>query len=125
MAISGFSETFRLAPFISLPIVSSCVVVALFEIASGKLPPDAIERHYEAEAKNVFGHDAKKVKGQYVEQGFGSAINQTRNSIEAYRKYHSGDPDFAETLARMERELVETNRRRAAVRLAPEGRSAT
>lgn len=82
-------------------------------IARGELPPDAIEKYYEGEAKNVFGHDAKVVMGQWVEQGFGSAINQTRNSIEAYKKYHSGDPGFAENVKRMETELVESNKKRA------------
>ena len=82
-------------------------------IERGELPPDAIEKHYEAEAKNVFGQDAKKHKGEYVEQGIGSAKNQTRNSIESYKKYHKDDPDFAENLKRMEAELAESNKRRA------------
>ena len=81
-------------------------------IARGELPPDAIEKHYEAEAKNVFGHDAKKIKGEYVEQGVGSAGNQSRNSIESYKKYHKDDPDFAMQLARMEKELAESNKKR-------------
>ncbi len=66
----------------------------------------------------MFGHDAKKVKGQYVEQGFGSAKNQTRNSIESYKKYHKGDADFAENLKRMEAELADTNKRRGAKKAA-------
>ena len=82
-------------------------------IARGELPPDAIKQYYDNEAKNVFGHDAKKVKGQYVEQGLGSPHNQTRNSIDSYKKYHKDDPDFTETLARMEKELAEANKRRA------------
>jgi|SRR5665213_3229576 len=87
-------------------------------IERGELPPDAIEKYYEAEAKNVFGHDAKKVKGQYIEQGMGSAKNQTRNSVDSYKKYHKDDPDFKEQLARMEAELVESNKLRAKRRAA-------
>lgn len=83
------------------------------QIERGNLPPDAMERYYEDEAKNVFGHDAQKVNGEYVEQGFGSAGNQTRNSIESYKKHHKGDPDYTETVARMEKELADSNKRRA------------
>ena len=82
-------------------------------IERGELPPDAIEKHFEAEARNVFGADAKKIKGVYIEQGHGSAKNQTRNSIEAYRKYGKDEPDYKEHLARMEDELKESNKRRA------------
>ena len=82
-------------------------------IARGELPADAIEKYYEGEAKNVFGHDAKKIKGEYVEQGVGSAGNQTRNSIESYKKYHKDDHDCAEHLARMEKELAESSKKRA------------
>jgi hypothetical protein len=90
-------------------------------VERGELPPDAIEKHYEAEAKNVFGHDAKKVKGEYVEQGIGSPGNQTANSIAAYKKYcnpanpkaSDPDPNFTENLARMEKELADSNKKRA------------
>jgi hypothetical protein len=81
-------------------------------IQRGELPPDAIKKYYDDEARNVFGFDAKKTRKGYIEQGYGSAQNQTRNSIEAYKKYHSNEPDFAEHLKRMEAELVESNERR-------------
>jgi hypothetical protein len=81
-------------------------------IARGELPPDAIEKYYDAEARNVFGHDAKKVKGEYIEQGIGAAGNQSRNSIESYKKYHKDEPGYTETLARMEKELAESNKKR-------------
>lgn len=81
-------------------------------IDRGELPADAIKQHFDSEAKNVFGHDAKKVRGRYIEQGLGSPQNQTRNSIESYRKYGKGEPDYEATLARMEKELAETNERR-------------
>jgi hypothetical protein len=31
------------------------------EIEAGILPPDYLDRHYEAVARNVFGFDAKKI----------------------------------------------------------------
>ena len=81
-------------------------------IERGELPPDAIEKHYEAEARNVFGHDAKKIKGEYIEQGIGSPKNQTRNSVESYKKYGKDEPNYKETLARMEAELADSIKRR-------------
>jgi hypothetical protein len=87
------------------------------EIAAVTLPPDAIKRYREEEDRNVYGHDAKRRRdGSYIEQGVGSAGNQTRNSIEAYKKYHSNEPDFEKQVARMEKELVESDARRAAER---------
>jgi hypothetical protein len=85
-------------------------------IASGDLPADAIEQYYKAEALNVFGFDAKKRRDGkgYQEQGYGSAGNQTRNSIEAYKKYCSHEVDFERNLARMEKELAESDARRRA-----------
>lgn len=55
-------------------------------IRKGQLPPDAIEKHFEAEALNVFGHDAKKVKGEFVEQGIGSKGHETANHFAALLK---------------------------------------
>ena len=86
------------------------------QIAEGKLPPDAIKQYYDAEALNVFGFDAKKRRDGkgYHEQGYGSPGNQTRNSIDAYKKYCSHEPDFEKNVAKMERELSESNERRRA-----------
>lgn len=50
----------------------------------------------------VYGHDSRTEGGEPVEQGLGSAAQPTRNSIEAYKRWHKTDPDFKETLARME-----------------------
>jgi hypothetical protein len=87
------------------------------EIAAGTLPPDAIKQYYADERRNVFGFDHKVDRsGKPIEQGIGSPGNQSRNSIEAYRKYHSHEPDFEKTLARMMRELAESDARRAAER---------
>ncbi len=55
-------------------------------IDKGQLPRDAIEKHFEAEALNVFGHDAKKVKGEFVEQGIGSKGHETANHYAAHLK---------------------------------------
>jgi hypothetical protein len=85
------------------------------QIAAGELPPHAIKQYYEDEARNVYGHDAKRRRdGSYIEQGIGSPGNQNRNSIEAYRKYCSHEPDFEKNLARMEAELKAANDRRRA-----------
>ena len=78
-------------------------------IQRGELPPDAIKKYYDDEARNVFGFDAVKTRKGYVEQGVGSAKNQSRNSIEAYKKYGKDEPDFKEHLLRMEKELAESN----------------
>jgi hypothetical protein len=42
----------------------------------------------------------------------GSAGNQTQSSIDAYRKYAKDEPDHERHVARMERELVESQARR-------------
>jgi hypothetical protein len=56
-------------------------------IDKGELPPDAIERHFEAEARMVFGVDAKKdARGNFIEQGIGSKGNETANHFAAIRK---------------------------------------
>lgn len=56
-------------------------------IREGKLPADAIEKHFEAEAKNVFGADATKDrKGNFVEQGIGSKGHETANHFAALLK---------------------------------------
>jgi hypothetical protein len=49
-------------------------------IEKGELPPDAIELQREAEARMVFGVDAKKdAKGNFIEQGIGSRGNESAN----------------------------------------------
>ena len=65
----------------------------------------------------MFGFDHKVDRsGKPIEQGVGSPGNQSRNSIEAYKKYCSHEPDFEKNLARMQRELAEADARRAAER---------
>src|SRR4029077_2640856 len=87
------------------------------EIAAGKLPPDAIKQYYADERRNVFGFDHKTDRsGKPIEQGIGSPGNQTENSIAAYKKYHASDVDYERTLARLQKELDESNARRAAER---------
>lgn len=87
------------------------------QIDMGALPKDAIETYFEGEAKNVFGHDAKKDRqGNYKEQGIGAKGNETSNHFlalkkaeaqgheppgsydEAVREIWKRDPDRAEKL---------------------------
>jgi hypothetical protein len=85
------------------------------KMATGELPPDYLERHYQAVANNVFGVDHKRDrKGSPIEQGIGAPGNQTRNSINAYKKWCSADPDYAETLKKMEAQLVDSHQARNA-----------
>ena len=63
--------------------------------------------------RTVYGVDHKVDRlGRPIEQGRGSAKNQTVQSVEAYRRYGKDEPDYKENLARMEKELAETNERR-------------
>lgn len=76
-------------------------------IEQGQLPKDFLERHYDAVDANVFGHDAPKdANGNRIEQGIGSPVNMTRNSIEAYRKYGKDEPGFDEHVKRMQEQLA-------------------
>jgi hypothetical protein len=93
------------------------------KIDAGQLPLDYMDLVADARTRNVYGHDYSTDRdGNPIEQGVGSAQNQTRNSIAAYKKYcdpknpkaADPDPNFAENLKRMEKELVESNTRRAA-----------
>ena len=53
-------------------------------IRKGELPPDALERQAESEAKNVFGADAKRDKnGKFIEQGIGSKNHESLNHFTA------------------------------------------
>ena len=89
---------------------------------AGQLAPDFLERYHEAVEKNVFGFDHKKdEQGNPIEQGVGSAGNQTMNSINAYRKYAKYEPGFNEkeflaNVERMKAELTACNKVRAAAR---------
>jgi len=86
-------------------------------IQNGELPPDAIKQYYADERRNVFGFDHKVDRNNKpIEQGIGSPGNQTENSIAAYKKYHANDVDYERTLARLQKELDESNARRAAER---------
>ena len=65
-----------------------------------------------AQSRAVFGANHKTDRFGPIEEGRGSARNQTRQSIEAYRRHGKDEPDYKENLARMEKELAETNERR-------------
>jgi hypothetical protein len=91
-------------------------------IAKGDLPPDFLDRHYDAVDKNVFGHDFKKdKKGNPIEQGIGSPGNMTQNSINAFKKFNhppagAGEAEvkeFTDAVKRMEADLVACNEQRA------------
>jgi hypothetical protein len=66
-----------------------------------------------AQSRAVFGanHEVDRLN-RPIEDGRGSARNQTRQSVEAYRRHGKDEPDYKENLARMEKELAETNERR-------------
>ena len=100
-------------------------------IEAGDLPKDFLDRYFKAVEDNVFGADHKKTrKGDPIEQGLGSAGNQTKNSVDSYKKYCNPenpkatdpDPNFKENLARMVAELAEADARRAAERDTRKGR---
>jgi hypothetical protein len=57
------------------------------EIAGGLLPPNYLELHKAAVAKNVFGHDAVKDRhGNYLEQGVGAKGHESANHFAALKK---------------------------------------
>ena len=96
-------------------------------MAAGTLPPDYLDRCDDAREANVFGRDHKKDRqGNPIEQGIGSAANQTANSLAAYNKYCNPnnpkavdpDPNFEENFKRMKAELAACNEIRAAARAA-------
>jgi hypothetical protein len=66
--------------------------------------------------RTVYGVDHKVDRlGRPIEQGRGSAKNQTVQSVEAYRRYGKDEPDYKENLARMEKELAESDARRGRI----------
>lgn len=107
----------RIVP-VSLTVAELAELEDLTE--KGVLPKDHIDRYFDAVDANVFGEDAPKDRrGNRKEQGLGSPTNQTAQSIEAYKRWcgpgkPNADPDFAENLKRMEKELAESNARRKA-----------
>ena len=93
-------------------------------ISAGQLAPDFMERHLEAVARNVFGVDHKTDQdNSLIEQGIGSPANQSRNSINAYKKYAKyefgyNEEEFKKNCLRMEAELAACNAARAAANKA-------
>jgi hypothetical protein len=83
-------------------------------IDAGQLPADFIERHFDAVNANVFGVDAPKDRhGNRTEQGKGSPANMTRQSIDAFKRWHGpskenplGAPNYEKDLAKMEAQLA-------------------
>jgi hypothetical protein len=71
--------------------------------------------------QDVFGIDHKTDRnGNPIEQGVGAKGNQTQQSIDAYiknnteRSPNGPEPNFEETLARMRKDLAESEARRRA-----------
>jgi hypothetical protein len=76
-------------------------------IDKGDLPKDFLERHFEAVRANVFGVDAPRDKnGKRQEQGLGSKLQPTQQSIDAYKRWCRDEPDYERHLKRMESELA-------------------
>ncbi len=72
-----------------------------------------IKEGNEQAVNDVFGVGHRTdVRGNPIEMGMGSPLNQTRPSIEAYKRYHRDDPDYEDVLKRLELELVESEKRR-------------
>ena len=100
--------------------------LTLHNVASLDMLPKETRRAIKREARriaenDVFGVDHKKDKaGNPIEQGIGAKGNMTVQCIEAYIKNQterspSGpEPGYEEHLARMRRELAETQARNAA-----------
>jgi hypothetical protein len=82
------------------------------QIATGKIPHNAIELYLKEEERQVFGVDVKHDKrGRPIEQGIGSAAQPSRNSIEAYKTFQltrRGGPEanYENFLAAMEASLA-------------------
>jgi hypothetical protein len=77
----------------------------------------AVREHFENETKNVFGANYQRDKnGKPIEQGVGSPEQPSKNSVDAYEKWHRDDVDFATRLAEMKAALAKYEARRAAER---------
>jgi hypothetical protein len=76
---------------------------------------DLLKQARQIVLNDVFGVGHKLDKaGRPQEQGLGSAAQPTKQSVEAYKKYGVSEPEYAATLARMERDLAAFEARRAA-----------
>jgi hypothetical protein len=79
----------------------------------GKLPKDAIEQYWLNQELAVFGEGFKRdAQGRPLEQGKGSAAQPTAQSLEAYKKYGKAEPNYQETVQRMEAALAAHNAKR-------------
>jgi hypothetical protein len=106
----------------AIPQKPSCLCltddeIADFElmISKGQLPANWLDLCDDARELAVFGEGFKTDReGRPQEQGRGSPLNQVRQSVDAYRKWGVNEPDYERNLARMEKELVASDARRAA-----------
>jgi hypothetical protein len=92
-------------PTINLNTEEIAEIIA--KMKTGELPPDYLDRYYDALDANVFGVDAKKDRdGFRMEQGIGSPAQPSANSVAAYKKFGKDEPEYEKNLGRMERELA-------------------
>jgi len=75
-------------------------------IDAGKLPADAIKRHFAEEEQRVFGNAPRGRDGKPIEQGIGSAANPSENSVRDYETFCKDEPDFKMNLAKMKADLA-------------------
>jgi hypothetical protein len=77
------------------------------QIDVGLLPKNAIDQYWLDQEMAVFGEDFKRgPDGLPMEQGKGSALQPTSQSVEAYRKFGKSEPAYQENLQRMEADLA-------------------
>jgi hypothetical protein len=94
------------------------------QIATGKIPHNAIELYLKEEERHVFGVEVKHDRnGNPIEQGIGSAAQPSRNSIEAYKTFQMSnkfgpEAGFDQKLAKMEADLAAYQAKQKAAKAA-------
>jgi hypothetical protein len=84
-------------------------------IKKGELPPDALERQADAEARNVYGADAKKDRnGKYLEQGVGSRGHESLNHFTALLRAEQQGLEPAGSYKKAVEEIYRRDPKRAA-----------
>lgn len=83
------------------------------QIAAGSLPQDFLQRHEEAKARNVFGHDAIVRNGKFVEQGLGAKGFETANHFAALKKSEASGQELPGTYDKAVAEIWKRDPERA------------
>ncbi len=75
-------------------------------MANGKLPPDALKKHFEAEEKRVFGENFKRDRktGVPIENGIGAPGRENENHFRAMRMNEKMGLEEKGTADRLEKE---------------------